>query len=511
MALMTRLGAALGSPQSQRLAGKFGFLALLAIVFCVPFAVPAICDQVRVALGFRGDYYYYLLKPVENQGFFLQFSMVLVGVPYALWRAFAPPARMARSSLLWLALIFIILGLVSLIGTRSPEYTLRAFMLPLSFFAGFLLVQTVGVSMRQVERIFLVAVGGAGFVALYALAQSQGIEFLPYSKVVSESTMEEIAGKQKISSTFGHPNYYASYLAPLVFWSLFFAFISEIRTVRFTGIVAAVLIVGALVVSGARGPWLGVLAACLPYYVLLTLSPRYRRQLLFAGGMGVVLVLIILFIPLPFLKFQFNITQRLLASTEISARFYYWLIALEMLRDHPFFGVGYANFNVLFWDTVDLFQHKPGGDFFRFALSEHIRGVSPGFVHNDYLQIATETGVFAILTWLALWSALICQAWETARRSGRRPRVLLMSATYLASFTAMGVDGLFNFPLQIPVSGFFFWVMLGSWVVFRAQVDTTHQLVVVEPEEDNPMLEKFRDIPRVGPAKQPVRRRRKRR
>ena len=52
----------------------------------------------------------------------------------------------------------------------------------------------------------------------------------------------------------------------------------------------------------------------------------------------------------------------------------------------------------------------------------------------------------------------------------RSARPLLMTATFLALFTAFALDGLFNFPLHIPVSNYLFWVSLGAWVVFRAEV-----------------------------------------
>jgi O-antigen ligase len=268
---------------------------------------------------------------------------------------------------------------------------------------------------------------------------------------------------------------------------------------------SGVTILVALILSGARGPWLGILGAALPYYVLLALSPRFRRQLLFAGGVGVFLIVIILTVPLPFLKFQFNLLERLAASREVNVRFYYWLVALEMLRAHPWFGVGYGQYNVLFWNYVDLLQSRKGSEVYQYILAEQIRGVSPGYVHNDWLQFATETGVLGLAVWCALWGALLAQSWETARRAANKPRVHLMAATFLASFAVIGLDGLFNFPLHIPVSMFFFWLSLGVWIVFRAQVGQEHQFLVVREEPRTVEIEALRDVPRIGHAKPCVR------
>ena len=76
-------------------------------------------------------------------------------------------------------------------------------------------------------------------------------------------------------------------------------------------------------------------------------------------------------------------------------------------------------------------------------------------------------GIFALLAWFAIWSAFICQTWETARASKDNHQILLLSATLLASCVAVGIDGLTNFPLHIPVSGFLFWVTLGCWTGLR--------------------------------------------
>jgi len=499
-----KLWRALSSRTSQRLVARFGLLSLMTIVLCAPYGIPAIWDQIRTLWGASGTSYY-LLKPVENQTFFIQFAVVAIGLPYVLWRAWVLPTRLARNSILWFATLFFAVQAYSLLAAPNPGHAFRAFLLPLCCFLAFLLVQSLSASPRQLERIFLVAVIGAVPAALYAILQSAGYELLPYATLPTESALEDMAGKQKISSTFGHPNYMGSYMAPLLYWALFFVFEMSRKWLKWVVGISGAIILVALILSGARGPWLGILGAALPYYVLLALSPRYRRQLLFAGGVGLILIVIVLTVPLPFLKFQFNLLERLAASREVNVRFYYWLIALEMLRAKPWFGVGYGQYNVLFWNYVDFLQSRKGSEVYQYILAEQIRGVSPGYVHNDWLQFATESGVVGLAVWCALWAALLAQSWETARRAANKPRVHLMAATFLASFAVIGLDGLFNFPLHIPVSMFFFWLSLGVWIVFRAQVGQEHQFLVVTEEPRTVQIEALRDVPRIGQSKPRVR------
>lgn len=482
--------------QTRILVSRFGLLGVMAIFLCAPYAIPAIWDRLRSLIGISGDPYY-LLKPVENQMFFVEFSAILVGVPYALWRTLVVPHRLNKSSIFWLGMLFFASQAVSVALAPNAAYSFRCFMLPLSFLSIFLLVQTLDLSMRTLERIMLVAVLGSVLVSAYAVAQSAGYEFLPYNKLPGEELFDEGLGKQKISSTFGHPNYFASYLAPLLFWTLYFAFQGNFRWERYASAVAGVLAFAALVVSGARGPWLGIVVACVPYYLLLAMSPRLRRQLLFAGGVGLFLLMVILFVPIPFLRFQFDLMERLLASKQISVRLYYWLIAFEMFRERFLFGVGYGNFNVLFWDYVARYQASPSGAYFQFILAEQIRGVSPGYVHNDWLQIAAEGGFVSFVIWVALWSSILTQGWESAKSVAKRPRVHLMASTFYASFWVFALDGSFNFPLHIPVSGLLFWTLLALWIVFRSQVDKRHMLLFDDPDGED-QLTILPGVPRIG-------------
>ena len=493
----------LACPKSARLAQRFGLLSVLAILLTLPYAVPAFWDYVQMRMGWERGYY--LLKPVENQVFYVQLAVLASMIPYCLWRAFAPPAGYPRNSLTYLALVFVALQVGSAFVSTNAEYSLRQLLMPFACLAVFLVIPTLGMGRRDMEKVFLVPVIGVIPLALYAVAQSQGWEFLPYAREreVAERMIETVSGKQLTSSTFGHPNYLASYLSPMFFWSMYFALTRKPRVQKLLGGAALMSIVASLLVGGTRGGWVAVVAAGLPFYVLLTLSPAYRRQLLFTGGIVVLVVVAVLVIPNPLVRVQFNLADRVMASKEITSRFYYWLMSIEMLKDSPWLGVGFAHFDVRFWEYVDLFQRRPEADYYRFILTDSIRGVRPGFVHNDFLQIAAESGVFAVLTWLAMWSALVCQTWETARRLRNNPRSLLLSATFLAAFLAMAVDGLFNFPMHIPVSRFLFWVMLGTWIVLRSDVAAEYreaeEAALAAAEE---AARKVRPIPRIRPGQQ---------
>lgn len=462
-------GAAAAAAQTPtaRFAARFGLLGILTLVMTLPYAVPALWDAVALRLEWERGYY--LLKPVENQRIFLQLAFLAAALPYAALCIVAPPRGVARNALVPVALLLLGVLVLSAAFGQSPAFSLRGLLMPAAAFGAFLLLATTRPGTIEAEKILFVAVAAMIPAALYAVAQSQGYEILPYSRFVSEETLEEVAGKQLVSSTFGHPNYMASFFAPLLFWAMRFALSPRRRVHRVVGTVAGLAVVAALITAGTRGAWLAVIVAGVPLYLLLALSRDYRRQFLFAGGVALVFIIAIVLIPNPLLQLRFDLTDRLLASKEIASRLYYWLIGLEMFRAFPLLGVGPGCYNLLFWEYVDAFQLGSDGDFYRFVLTDIVRGVPPGFAHNDYLQILAETGVVGISAWFLFWGILLGQCWAEARHAGRMgdARVLLVSAVFLASFVAMAVDALFNFPFHIPASLSLFFVMAGAWVLFR--------------------------------------------
>ncbi len=67
----------------------------------------------------------------------------------------------------------------------------------------------------------------------------------------------------------------------------------------------------------------------------------------------------------------------------------YWISGLHMLGDNPITGVGLDNFGIAY----PHYQILGAGD------------VKPA--HNDYLQMASETGIFGLLAFLAFWGYFI--------------------------------------------------------------------------------------------------------
>jgi hypothetical protein len=478
------------------LMARFALLLLMALALSLPYAIPPLLDWI---LGRDPALNIGLERAVDNMAFHLA-TAGAIALAWALaLLCWFPPSRIPRNGLVGFVLLSGLAVLISSVVHSGWEFNPRTLLLPTCFGLVFLTTILACPSGRQIRGVLLLLPLIAVPVCLYALAQSQGYEVLNYSRV-NPGTGEDLTAKQMVASTFGHPNYLASYLVPIFPFAVCMGLAPGPRIRRAVGLVCVTALAIGMLVGGTRGAWLATLTAIGPFYLITTFSPRFRRPLLFTGGLVAVIVFLVLVIPNPWLRVQFDVLDRLLASKEIVARFYYWTIAQHLWQDHPWLGIGYGNYNVLFWPAVAEFQTLPGSEYYQFVLAENVRGTPPQYVHNDHLQVLVEGGLLGAGLWLALWSVLMTQLWETGRLVRERPSDLLVVAAFAASFAAFATDGMTNFPVQIPASGMMFYLLLGLWVVWRGhQTGSWVSLTRARPSP-RPADGLVPELPRVRPT-----------
>ena len=137
----------------------------------------------------------------------------------------------------------------------------------------------------------------------------------------------------------------------------------------------------AVLFSASRGGFIGLVAACL--YFLARSRQRIRNLILAVLAIGV-------------LSLPMNISPvgRLLHPTQSDEfakeiRLVVWSGGLELVEQHPIFGVGLDNFRMEVGKHVDLSKVPVG---------ETVQRVA----HNSYLEIAAELGLPALLLFLGI-------------------------------------------------------------------------------------------------------------
>ena len=188
-----------------------------------------------------------------------------------------------------------------------------------------------------------------------------------------------------------------------------------------------------LVLSGSRTGMLGVLALAAWGALDRTLSLRSRFVLCLSP-----LIYAVCWVGLTtwadLTGHVFGGAARLRTETDISSsRFGIWSDTLSLIAQHPWFGVGWGEFN-LAW-SLTPFPHRPG------AFFDH--------THNLLLQWAVElgvplaTGVAALMSW-ALWRAW-CASRQSAVARDRERTVLLRAAWMMVLLVAW--HSLLEYPL----------------------------------------------------------------
>ncbi len=386
----------------------------------------------------------------------------------AVFAFFFPTPRVGRIPLpLIAAWGFFVALILSAVLCSTPLYSLKELLFPLTCGALFSAIVMSAPRRKDVDKI-LSAFCIVGFItAIYGIAQNYGFEILGYSARLKK-------GKLNVISVFGHPNYLAAYITPLVVIAA--NYFLEVRGAvrRIAALIAGVAFLFCILLAGTRGAWLSLVVS-LPVLLLFRIRARVERihwiGIIPVFGASVLGLFFLIFLILPLLGPRYNLRHRLEDKMPLISRFYGWQIAGEMLKAHPFFGVGYGEYKVLYWECVDSFQRREKNRIYDYVLN-YGRGLPPRNVHNEFLEIATESGIAGFTAFIFFLTALFAKGWRAlkTRLSTKQPPDNLPGI--LAAILCILIDAQFNFPLHQPLSAFLFWVLC-ALAINRTQTNLT--------------------------------------
>jgi O-antigen ligase len=294
------------------------------------------------------------------------------------WR----PVRFGAAD--WLPVPFLLFALASVLWLAPAKWLAwREWLLWLQMWLVFLLVRHRVRSRGQTSLLFGVmaalAVTGAAMAAYQRFVD-------PKWMMLGRTQAEQFSTRS--AGMFGIPNSLAALIELVlpVCLVLLWRRGTGWGTRLFSGWLA-LLLLGALVLTGSRGGWIALSAVLLIRPFLGAGS--WRGKLLGALGLGCLVAagLLILYrlSPAareridPFLAGQFELSRPIL-----------WKAQLQIWRDHPWFGSGAASFNLLFEPL------RPAG-----FLND------PRWAHNDYLNTLGDYGLIGFLLWAGAGAGLL--------------------------------------------------------------------------------------------------------
>lgn len=151
-----------------------------------------------------------------------------------------------------------------------------------------------------------------------------------------------------------------------------------------------------------------------------------------------------------------NSAQKRLANTykKGDIRTEYWKNAFEIIKEHPFTGVGYRNYKLYTTNYIKYIQKD---------------GVFSVHPHNDFVFIAAETGVPNLIIYIGIFGiAVFILAKKTLTKTNEsRLKYVIVGAGIFAYL----VDSMFNFPHERPIMQMLLAILLACTISFSLETD----------------------------------------
>jgi O-antigen ligase len=316
--------------------------------------------------------------------------------------------------------ILVLLGLLSLLVTRGPGESARTFRLVIAEPALFYLLATRLLPDRPWMLRLVLAIVGGGLAA----------SLLGFIQLLTGIGPIEAEGVDRIRGAYRSPNNLALYLDRAIPLAAALA-LARWRgdALRAFAAASGVAMLGAMALTYSVGGWLAT-AASLALVVVLTRGWRALAGLVVLGGVCAGALLAVA-------------PERVISHLDFGAdstsgvRVLLWGSALEMLRDHPLFGVGLDNF-------VHLYNPARGGDYMAPAAWREPDLSHP---HNLLLDFWLSLGVLGVLLLIRLIAHAVrlpLAAWQaTAGDHTGRALAIGLTGALAAGFVHGAIDNSF--------------------------------------------------------------------
>lgn len=289
----------------------------------------------------------------------------------------------------------------------------------------------------QLKKIIVALISGLYLVSLDGVYQLWfGLDLLRHH------IYDFVIGMPRINATFPHTNIFGSYL------TLFLSLPTALTLYYF---------------KGRRKLLLGLISSLAIFCLIFTFSRSaiagFGTALLFMAIIRknklVLLLLIIILIITPFLLPQ-NIIDwiKSVHSPWIAIlgkeRPTIYKTAFNMIKQHPFLGVGLNTFCL---------------NFQQYRVKEAVDYIGSGqyYAHNIYLHLAAETGIISLIIFFWLLFAFL-KSWFKFYKSADNNFLKVCSLGIIAGIIAFLINGLTETNLYYPKVAILFWYQIGLFL-----------------------------------------------
>jgi putative inorganic carbon (HCO3(-)) transporter len=267
-------------------------------------------------------------------------------------------------------LIFYLICFLSAFRSSDPRESLSSFLTKITEYVllYFIVIETI----KDKRMLRNIAIAGAASVTIGCL---DGV----YQKLVGADLIRgyPLHSLERITGPFRFPNGFSGWLLVMVFpIASLSVFMKEKWSIRAISILLLSLSAYCVFYGFTRAAFLSLLMG-LGFMLVLAIP---KLSLIVAGAIFIILPLLIAFLPEEAKNHVYLL--KIFSGSSTQHRIHVWTAGWRMFLDRPLLGQGYNTFMA---------------NYARFRVPQD-SGV--WYAHNSYLQIAAESGIFALISFL---------------------------------------------------------------------------------------------------------------
>ncbi len=340
-------------------------------------------------------------------------------------------------------LVYFMLVLISVSGSTLFYLSLKGFFKTLTYIGFYIsVVHYLKDNHSKIKWIFVSLAFCACYETVFAFLQNFGaVEEISGWQDMSHLNPEEVMTRVYGTLKPYNPNLFGGYMLSIIPSFLAIPFIN--KKLLSVSVIAGLLSVAAMVLTGCRGAYIGFFFAfitlvCITYKLL---QPKLQK--LFTTIVGIfALITSFIIVSTASLRARIFSIFAMRSDSSNSFRFNVYQSSFQMFKDNWLLGIGCGNQN--FREIYGLYM-KTGFD----ALS----------AYNIYLETAVESGIFALAAFLSFLGANIYKAVKFIFSSKTTDSVFVLCA--LLSIIGILTHGFVDTVFFRPQIQFTFWIMIG--------------------------------------------------
>ncbi len=300
---------------------------------------------------------------------------------------------------------------------------------------------------KKTRRAAAAAVISAALVSAYGILQILNIDFISWPEAPFLTN--------RALSTFGQPNFLASWLLLIIPLSLYLGYSSRRFLVRSFYFLAAAMEVICLAMTGSRGGLLALFFVGGLYLVYLFFTAAWPRRRKFFIGISFVLISVVSLLAVNKI-WPARISDIFdYKSGSVGARANFYSAAADAVKGKPLFGYGLEGGNDIF---IKYYERD-------WAVYGDV-GQSADRAHNIVFDILLSVGSYGLILFLILYYFFFSLAKDNIKRKND-----LFSLALVLGATAYLFSLLFSF--AIVAGEAYFWFFLALLAVINHEADET--------------------------------------